>query len=166
VLPPLTVIEILSQNDHIPLFVVKDYISKLLKEAYGDLNASQEKINSLRQSTAEMRAEVMDLKSTARVFQVRGRGEEIIACLRPMVVEMDRRHSYYYHYCNILILFFTSFAPLEHHRLPSAMVAPRVWTCQPFISCACTPIIKIRIALIVSMSVMSAPLTTGSTRAS
>lgn len=69
VLPPLQVIDILSRNDNLPLLVVRDYLSRLLKEAYADVSASQAKIDGLRQSTSEMRAEVDALRSTARVFQ-------------------------------------------------------------------------------------------------
>lgn len=69
VLPPLQVLDILSRSASMPLLVVRDYVSRLLREAYADVHASQNKIHSLRQSTQEMRAEVDSLRSTARVFQ-------------------------------------------------------------------------------------------------
>lgn len=94
VLPPHMVIEILSHNDHIPLFVVKHYISRLLKEAYADVNASQAKIDSLRRSTTEKRAEVEDLRSTARLFQT----TTCNSCRRPLelpAVHFLCMHSYH-----------------------------------------------------------------------
>jgi vacuolar protein sorting-associated protein 11 len=94
VLPPLMVIDILSRNDDIPLFVVKEYVSKLLKEAYADVNGSQSRIDSLKQSTAEMRAEVDSLKTTARVFQ----GTKCNGCprqLEPPAVHFLCMHSYH-----------------------------------------------------------------------
>ena len=94
VLPPHLVIDIMSKNEHIPLFVVRSYIARLLKEASVDVNASQAKIDSLRKSTTEKRAEVEDLRSTARLFQT----TTCNSCRRPLelpAVHFLCMHSYH-----------------------------------------------------------------------
>ncbi|KAM3575512.1 hypothetical protein VYU27_002617 [Nannochloropsis oceanica] len=94
VLPPHLVIDMLSQHANLPLFVVRPFLTRLLKEAYSDVHTSQQKINSLRKSTTEKRAEVKDLRSTARLFQT----TTCTSCRRPLelpAVHFLCMHSYH-----------------------------------------------------------------------
>jgi hypothetical protein len=94
VLPPHLVIDMLSHHANLPLFVVRPFLTRLLKEAYSDVHTSQQKIDSLRKSTTEKRAEVEDLRSTARLFQT----TTCTSCRRPLelpAVHFLCMHSYH-----------------------------------------------------------------------
>ena len=94
VLPPHLVYDMLSNHANLPLFVVRPFLTRLLKEAYADVYTSQQKIDSLRKSTTEKRAEVEDLRSTARLFQ----STTCTSCRRPLelpAVHFLCMHSYH-----------------------------------------------------------------------
>lgn len=88
------VLEALSQHEQLPLSVARTYIVRLLKEADGDLQSHQANIESLRKSTHEKRAEVQDLRTSARLFQ----STTCAACQRPLelpAVHFLCMHSYH-----------------------------------------------------------------------
>jgi len=67
-LPPLLVVQILSQNDKTPLAVVKDYITRRLKEERLSIEEDQKLISELRVETEGMRSEIHKLQTKAKVF--------------------------------------------------------------------------------------------------
>jgi len=67
-LPPLLVVQILSQNDKTPLAVVKDYITRRLKEERTLIEGDQALINELRVETEQMRSDIHKLQTKAKVF--------------------------------------------------------------------------------------------------
>ena len=65
-LPPLLVVQILSQNDQTPLAVVKDYITRRLKEERELIEEDQKLINELRVETEQMRDDIHTLQTKAK----------------------------------------------------------------------------------------------------
>eukprot|EP00299_Pterocystis_sp_00344_P009327 c3894_g1_i2.p1 GENE.c3894_g1_i2~~c3894_g1_i2.p1 ORF type:complete len:937 (-),score=281.23 c3894_g1_i2:27-2807(-) len=68
-LPPLKVIEILSQNPSISLDIVKDFVLKRLEQDQKVMLEDEKKIASFREETQHMRQEIRELRSTAKIFQ-------------------------------------------------------------------------------------------------
>eukprot|EP00808_Paulinella_micropora_P031042 g83159.t1 len=68
-LPPLQVVQILSRNPKKTLSVVKDYIIQVLQHENEITAADRLDIARYREQTAEMRAEIKQLKSRATTFQ-------------------------------------------------------------------------------------------------
>jgi len=67
-LPPLLVVQILSQNDKTPLAVVKDYITRRLQEERMLIEDDQKMISELRVETEQMRTDIHRLQTKAKVF--------------------------------------------------------------------------------------------------
>eukprot|EP00457_Paulinella_chromatophora_P001265 gb/GEZN01001267.1/.p1 GENE.gb/GEZN01001267.1/~~gb/GEZN01001267.1/.p1 ORF type:complete len:995 (+),score=149.02 gb/GEZN01001267.1/:333-2987(+) len=68
-LPPLQVVQILSRNPKKTLSVVKDYIIQVLQHENEITSADRLDIARYREQTAEMRAEIKQLKTRATTFQ-------------------------------------------------------------------------------------------------
>eukprot|EP00656_Telonema_subtile_P049410 TRINITY_DN6137_c0_g1_i5.p1 TRINITY_DN6137_c0_g1~~TRINITY_DN6137_c0_g1_i5.p1 ORF type:complete len:345 (-),score=118.79 TRINITY_DN6137_c0_g1_i5:234-1268(-) len=67
-LPPLLLVQILSQNPKTPLAVVKDYVTRHLQEERDLISSDQKVINELREETQDMRQEIHKLQTAAKVF--------------------------------------------------------------------------------------------------
>lgn len=68
-LPPLRVVQILSQNPHKPLSVVKDYIIRVLENEKAVIQADQREIRRYQEETATMKQQAHLLKTRATTFQ-------------------------------------------------------------------------------------------------
>lgn len=68
-LPPLRVIQILSQNGNKPLSVVKDYIIKTLQEENRIISEDQREILRYREDTKAMREKIHSVKTKSMTFQ-------------------------------------------------------------------------------------------------
>eukprot|EP00301_Raphidiophrys_heterophryoidea_P025639 c8652_g1_i2.p1 GENE.c8652_g1_i2~~c8652_g1_i2.p1 ORF type:complete len:738 (-),score=172.69 c8652_g1_i2:175-2388(-) len=79
-LPPLTVVEILSRNPHVQLSVVKDYILRRLDQEYQEIRTDQEKIKSYQEETRRMRDEIRELRTSAKIFQ----NQKCADCTNPL----------------------------------------------------------------------------------
>lgn len=62
-MPPLLVLQILSQNPKIPLSYVKDYISSCLNDEKKTIEENQRDIDACSAETEKMSAEIADLKN-------------------------------------------------------------------------------------------------------
>lgn len=68
-LPPLVVLSILAKNPNLQLSIVKDYIARQLSAESSHIQEDRAQIAKYQQETAQMRAEVKELRTQARVFQ-------------------------------------------------------------------------------------------------
>jgi hypothetical protein len=68
-LPPLAVLQALSANGSLPLSVVKDYVRRALEEEATAVAEDRAACERYEAETARMRAEALDLRTRARVFQ-------------------------------------------------------------------------------------------------
>jgi hypothetical protein len=69
-MPPLLVLQILAQKPSMPLSAVRDYISSCLVAERKMIDDNQREIATCREETEKMRAEILDLKSNPRTFQI------------------------------------------------------------------------------------------------
>jgi len=95
-LPPLMVIQILSQSTTKPLAVLKDYIVRTLQQENNIINADQHEIESYQKDTLSMREEIHQLRTQARTFQ----GIKCHACssgLSLPAVHFLCMHSFHHH---------------------------------------------------------------------
>jgi hypothetical protein len=79
-LPPVVVLQILSQNTHLTLSVVKDYMSRVLKDESAIIEEDKKAIQKYRREATSMQKELKDLKTQARVFQ----NSKCSACSAPL----------------------------------------------------------------------------------
>ncbi|RWS10542.1 vacuolar protein sorting-associated protein 11-like protein, partial [Dinothrombium tinctorium] len=68
-LPPISVINILSQNDNIPLFVLKDYLIRCLSKENEIQSENEKLIHQYKDETEKIRQEIEDIKTGPRIFQ-------------------------------------------------------------------------------------------------
>ncbi|XP_065843977.1 vacuolar protein sorting-associated protein 11 homolog [Oscarella lobularis] len=68
-LPPLMVVQTLAHNSTCTLAVVKDFITRKLKEESEQIAKDQTLIKKYREDTERMRREIEQLKTSAKVFQ-------------------------------------------------------------------------------------------------
>ncbi|CAK9235224.1 unnamed protein product [Sphagnum troendelagicum] len=69
-LPPLIVLQKLAKNPALTLSVVKEYIARQLQLETRLLDEDRKAIEKYQEETATMRAEVQELRSRARIFQL------------------------------------------------------------------------------------------------
>ncbi|KAJ7570925.1 hypothetical protein O6H91_01G140100 [Diphasiastrum complanatum] len=69
-LPPLIVLQMLAKNQTLTLSVVKDYIARQLQEESRLIEEDRRAIEKYQEETVTMRAEVRELQSSARIFQL------------------------------------------------------------------------------------------------
>ncbi|KAL2635425.1 hypothetical protein R1flu_006904 [Riccia fluitans] len=69
-LPPLIVLQKLAKNATLTLSVVKDYIARQIQQETRYIDEDRRAIEKYQEETATMRAEVHELKTNARVFQL------------------------------------------------------------------------------------------------
>jgi len=68
-LPPLQVIQILSQKPNVTLTVIKDYITHALQSEQQNISEDQRLIKQYAEETEKMRGEIQELKTNAKIFQ-------------------------------------------------------------------------------------------------
>jgi len=93
---PLLVLQILSQRPSMPLNVVKEYITSSLQYERKLLQDNQREINGYREETAKLRAEIHDLTTNPKVFQI----SKCTFCglpLNPPAVHFLCMHSFHQH---------------------------------------------------------------------
>lgn len=79
-LPPLPIIQILSQKPTTQLVVVKDYIVRRLSQENQLIAEDQRCINNYREETEKMKKEFEELRSGAKIFQL----HKCTACTGPL----------------------------------------------------------------------------------
>lgn len=93
-LPPLLVLQILSQNASTTLSVVKDYIVRLLEQDRQQIEEEQRHINEFAEETDAMKEDIEELRTSARVFQ----DNKCTVCSTPLdlpAVHFLCMHSYH-----------------------------------------------------------------------
>ncbi len=70
VLPPLLVVQILSQNRNIELKTIKDYLSEKLSKEQKKIREQNITINELQKDTQKLKADITELRTCAKIFQL------------------------------------------------------------------------------------------------
>jgi len=70
-LPPLVVIQILSQNNNATLELVKGYMTRYLQREMSQIQEDKSAIQAFRDETESMRKEIESLRTTAKIVQSR-----------------------------------------------------------------------------------------------
>lgn len=124
-LPPLMILQILSQNPNKQLSVVKDYIIHSLQEESDFIKADQEEIQRFQMETMTMREEIQRLHTQSGHEAHAGMHEFVqIPCVRRM------------HFSRASFAPFLSSSGRSPSRASSAINAPAASACQRFTSCA------------------------------
>ncbi|KAF2073113.1 hypothetical protein CYY_005582 [Polysphondylium violaceum] len=79
-IPPLLVIQILSQNKNTTLSVIKDYISRRLSQETQQIDKDYSLIKHFAEETEKMRNEINELRTNAKTFQQ----TKCIVCQSPL----------------------------------------------------------------------------------
>ena len=79
-LPPIIVLQILSQNTHLKLDVVKDFIGRILRDESAVIEEDKCAIEKYRREALSMQTELRELETQARVFQ----NSKCSACSAPL----------------------------------------------------------------------------------
>jgi len=79
-IPPLLVIQILSQNKNTTLSVIKDYISRRLSQETQQIDKDYSLIKHFAEETEKMRTEINELRTNAKTFQQ----TKCIVCQSPL----------------------------------------------------------------------------------
>jgi len=69
-LPPLLVIQILSQKSSAPLSLIKEYITRRVQQENQLIAEDYRQIKNYREETKKMRNEIHELKTSAKIFQL------------------------------------------------------------------------------------------------
>ncbi|CAM6101360.1 unnamed protein product [Calypogeia fissa] len=69
-MPPLIVLQKLAKNPTLKLSVVKDYIARQIEQETRHIEEDRRAIDKYQEETAAMRAEVHELRTNARIFQL------------------------------------------------------------------------------------------------
>lgn len=96
ILPPLLVLDILSRSKKATLGTVKEYVLKRLDREQQLMEKDLEVIRDLGTETAKMRAEITELQTSARVFQL----SKCSGCGQPLelpAVHFLCQHSFHLH---------------------------------------------------------------------
>ncbi|KAM7503746.1 hypothetical protein LguiB_002650 [Lonicera macranthoides] len=70
ILPPIIVLQTLSQNPCLALSVIKDYIARKLEQESKLIEEDRRAIDQYQEETSAMRKEIQDLRTNARIFQL------------------------------------------------------------------------------------------------
>ncbi|GAB2285198.1 Vacuolar protein sorting-associated protein 11 [Dionaea muscipula] len=70
ILPPIIVLQTLSQNPCLTLSVIKDYIARKLEQESKRIEEDRQAIEKYQEDTSAMRKEIEDLRTNARIFQL------------------------------------------------------------------------------------------------
>ncbi|EGC37991.1 hypothetical protein DICPUDRAFT_76416 [Dictyostelium purpureum] len=79
-IPPLLVIQILSQNKNTTLEVIKDYISRRLFQETQQIDKDYQQIRQYAEETEKMRHEINELRTNSKIFQQ----TKCVACQSPL----------------------------------------------------------------------------------
>jgi hypothetical protein len=93
VLPPLVVVQILSQRD-IELRTIKDYLSDKLSKEQKKIKDQNTTINELQRDTEKLKADINELRTSAKIFQL----TQCSYCSKPLdlpAVHFMCMHSYH-----------------------------------------------------------------------
>jgi len=93
-LPPVAVIEILASNDTLKLRAVRQYVTNMIKRDQLFIDAAQKEITELQEKTARTKDEVLELQTTAQVFQ----SNKCQECEQPLdlpAIHFLCKHSYH-----------------------------------------------------------------------
>ncbi|XP_074286489.1 vacuolar protein-sorting-associated protein 11 homolog [Silene latifolia] len=96
ILPPIIVIQTLSQNPCLTLSVIKDYIARKLEQESKLIEADRRAVEKYQEDTSTMRKEIEDLRTNARIFQL----SKCTACTFTLdlpAVHFMCMHSYHLH---------------------------------------------------------------------
>ncbi|KAL9275465.1 Vacuolar protein-sorting-associated protein 11-like protein [Drosera capensis] len=70
ILPPIIVLQTLSQNPCLTLSVIKGYIARKLEQESKRIEEDRQAIEKYQEDTSAMRKEIEDLRTNARIFQL------------------------------------------------------------------------------------------------
>lgn len=70
ILPPIIVLQTLSNNPCLTLSVIKDYIARKLEQESKLIEDDRKAIDKYQEETLSMRKEIQDLRTNARIFQL------------------------------------------------------------------------------------------------
>lgn len=70
ILPPIIVIQTLSQNPCLTLSVIKDYIARKLEQESKLIEEDRKAVEKYQEDSSAMRKEIEDLRTNARIFQL------------------------------------------------------------------------------------------------
>ncbi|XP_021845729.1 vacuolar protein-sorting-associated protein 11 homolog [Spinacia oleracea] len=70
ILPPIVVLQTLSQNPCLTLSVIKDYIARKLEQESKLIEEDRQAVDKYQEDTTAMRKEIEDLRTNARIFQL------------------------------------------------------------------------------------------------
>ncbi|GAB4859345.1 Vacuolar protein sorting-associated protein 11 [Ancistrocladus abbreviatus] len=70
ILPPIIVLQTLSQNPCLTLSVIKDYVARKLEQESKRIEEDRQAIEKYQEETSAMRKEIEDLRTNARIFQL------------------------------------------------------------------------------------------------
>ncbi|KAL2932889.1 Vacuolar protein-sorting-associated protein 11-like protein [Bienertia sinuspersici] len=70
ILPPIVVLQTLSQNPCLTLSVIKDYIARKLEQESKLIDEDRRAVEKYQEDTSAMRKEIEDLRTNARIFQL------------------------------------------------------------------------------------------------
>jgi len=93
-LPPLIVVQILSQNPTIKLNVIKDFLKQKLREEQQKTEKHMEEIKKYQDETTKLQEEIEELRTSVKIFQV----SRCSQCLDPLdlpAVHFMCMHSYH-----------------------------------------------------------------------
>ena len=93
-LPPMQVLEILSENSNVTLSVVKDYITKRMQREDQSIAEDTRLVRNYQEETEKMRQEIDELRTSAKIFQLM----KCSACSSPLdlpAVHFLCMHSYH-----------------------------------------------------------------------
>ncbi|XP_028664283.1 vacuolar protein sorting-associated protein 11 homolog [Erpetoichthys calabaricus] len=68
-MPPLLVVQTLAHNSTATLSVIKDYLINKLHQESEQIEEDEQKIRTYREETAQLRQEIQELRSSAKIFQ-------------------------------------------------------------------------------------------------
>lgn len=69
ILPPLLVVDILTQNENVPLGLIKDYLVDRMSQEQTKTSEYNNKIRKLQLDTKKLQDEVEELRTSAKIFQ-------------------------------------------------------------------------------------------------
>ncbi|KMS98344.1 hypothetical protein BVRB_4g093580 [Beta vulgaris subsp. vulgaris] len=96
ILPPIVVLQTLSQNPCLTLSVMKDYIARKLEQESKVIEEDRRAVEKYQEDTSAMRKEIEDLRTNARIFQL-SKCTKCTFTLDLPAVHFMCMHSYHLH---------------------------------------------------------------------
>ncbi|KAG5843853.1 hypothetical protein ANANG_G00155300 [Anguilla anguilla] len=79
-MPPLLVVQTLAHNSTATLSVIKDYLINKLQRESQQIDDDERKIRQYREETAQLRSEIQELRTSAKIFQKTNYAESDAEC--------------------------------------------------------------------------------------